>query len=149
VSALSPAQVASVYRSLRKSVEAQSDEPGACDFYYGGMEMRRLDRTKSLWERALIWLYWLTSGYGLRGFRSLFWLLCTLLAGSFLMQEFGVKGHHSWTDSLVAAAQSMVPGLTVNPALTNNGQAFEIALRIVGPALIALAVLALRNRVRR
>jgi uncharacterized protein YjbI with pentapeptide repeats len=147
--ALSPAQVASVYRSLRKSVEEQSDEPGACDYYYGEMEMRRIDRTKSPWERMLVWLYWVVSGYGLRGFRSLFWLLCALLSGSILMHAFGLKGHHSWADSLVSAAQSMVPGLTVSSRLANTGEAFEIVLRIVGPVLLGLAALALRNRVRR
>ncbi len=146
---LTPAQVAGVYRSLRKSVEAQSNEPGACDFYYGEMEMRRLDDTKSLWERAIIRLYWLVSGYGLRGFRSLFWLLCSLVGGSVLMQELGLKGKHSWTASVVAAAQSLVPGLSVSAKLTNSGETFDVVLRIVGPVLLGLTALALRNRVRR
>ena len=38
---LQPAQVAAVYRDRRRSFEAKSDEPGAADFYYGEMEMRR------------------------------------------------------------------------------------------------------------
>lgn len=147
--ALTPAQVASVYRSLRKSVEAQSDEPGACDFYYGEMEMRRHDYTKSAWERVLIWAYWLISGYGLRGFRSLLWLLILLAAGSLLMNEFGLKGPHSLPASIVAAAQSIIPGLSVSARLTDNGSALEIVLRIFGPVLLALTALALRNRIRR
>ena len=46
-SPLAPAQIADVYRSLRTSVEVRCNEPGAADFYYGEMEMRRLDRTTS------------------------------------------------------------------------------------------------------
>jgi hypothetical protein len=36
-----PAQAAAAYRALRKSREDNKDEPGAADFYYGEMEMRR------------------------------------------------------------------------------------------------------------
>ena len=42
--ALSPGAVAVLYRALRKSREDAKDEPGAADFYYGEMEMRRHDR---------------------------------------------------------------------------------------------------------
>ncbi|MGW1895752.1 hypothetical protein ACWCP6_36730 [Streptomyces sp. NPDC002004] len=40
-----PAQLAPVYRALRKAFEDSKNEPGAADFYYGEMEMRRHDRT--------------------------------------------------------------------------------------------------------
>jgi hypothetical protein len=36
-----PAQLAGLYRALRKAREDAKDEPGAADFYYGEMEMRR------------------------------------------------------------------------------------------------------------
>lgn len=38
---LEPDQIAAIYRSLRKGREDSKDEPGAADFYYGEMEMRR------------------------------------------------------------------------------------------------------------
>ncbi|MEV5463763.1 pentapeptide repeat-containing protein, partial [Streptomyces cellulosae] len=38
-----PAQLAPVYRALRKAFEDAKNEPGAADFYYGEMEMRRHD----------------------------------------------------------------------------------------------------------
>jgi hypothetical protein len=38
---LEASQVAAVYRDLRRSFEGRSNEPGAADFYYGEMEMRR------------------------------------------------------------------------------------------------------------
>src|SRR6266540_1523375 len=40
-----PAAIALLYRALRKGREDSKDEPGAADFYYGEMEMRRHDRT--------------------------------------------------------------------------------------------------------
>lgn len=148
-SPLAPAQIADVYRSLRTSVEARSNEPGAADFYYGEMEMRRLDRTTSLWDRLIVWTYWLISGYGLRALRSMFCLLCVFLAGSVLIRNFGLKKSHSWPTSFVASGQSLVPGLSVSANLTSNGEAIQIALRIMGPVLLGLALLALRNRIRR
>ena len=36
-----PEQIAATYRALRKGREDSKDEPGAADFYYGEMEMRR------------------------------------------------------------------------------------------------------------
>ena len=48
----SPLQIAVVYRALRKGREDSRDEPGAADFYYGEMEMRRHDkRAKARRER--------------------------------------------------------------------------------------------------
>ena len=58
-----PPEIASVYRALRKGREDNKDEPGAADFYYGEMEMRRHDRAKPGVERLVLLLYWLTSGY--------------------------------------------------------------------------------------
>jgi hypothetical protein len=76
--------IAEIYRGLRKGLEEGKNEPGAADFYYGEMEMRRLAarpptsgsatrrrKTPSWVERALLSIYWLTSGYGLRAFRSI------------------------------------------------------------------------------
>jgi hypothetical protein len=41
------------------------------DFYYGEMEMRHHAHTTPAAERAIIWLYWLISGYGLQALLSL------------------------------------------------------------------------------
>ena len=40
------------------------------DFYYGEMEMRHHAHTTPAAERAIIWLYWLISGYGLQALLS-------------------------------------------------------------------------------
>jgi hypothetical protein len=54
---LRASQVAAVYRDLRRSFEAKSDQPGAADFYYGEMEMRRHSQESGIAERTVIWLY--------------------------------------------------------------------------------------------
>jgi uncharacterized protein YjbI with pentapeptide repeats len=82
-----PGQIAGLYRALRKGREDNKDEPGAADFYYGEMEMRRHARHEQArqegrrghwgtWaaarvEHAILWLYWLVSGYALRAWRAL------------------------------------------------------------------------------
>jgi hypothetical protein len=147
---LTPAQVAGVYRALRRSVEAQSDEPGASDFYYGEMEMRRLDRSKGLPERSLVWLYWLIAGYGLRALRPLLGLFIVLFVGAKLMVEIGLKSQRpGLDDGAIAVAESLVPAVPVHAPLTTQGRWIDVMLSILGPVLLGLAALAVRNRVKR
>lgn len=89
-----PAQLAPVYRALRKAFEDGKNEPGAADFYYGEMEMRRHDRTgTSRAERGLLHGYWLLSGYGLRASRAMGWLVAAMLVTILLLMGFGLPGH--------------------------------------------------------
>jgi hypothetical protein len=69
--------------------EDGKDEPGAADFYYGEMEMRRHARrgrtsgaSRGQVERAILTAYWLMSGYGLRAWRALAWLLVVILVAT-------------------------------------------------------------------
>ncbi|MHA6765298.1 pentapeptide repeat-containing protein [Streptacidiphilus sp. PAMC 29251] len=73
-----PDDLAGIYQRLRKAFEDAGDEPGAADFYYGEMEMRRNDPLRPRAERWLLWWYWLLSGYGLRASRALSWLLAAM-----------------------------------------------------------------------
>jgi len=74
----SATEIAGIYRGLRKGLEDSSNGPGAADFYYGEMEMRRLSgREKgpkssaaARSERCLLTAYWAVSGYGLRAWRA-------------------------------------------------------------------------------
>jgi hypothetical protein len=86
-----PAYVASLYRSLRKAEEDSKHEPGAADFYYGEMEMRRLANETPWIERQILRAYWLVSGYALRASRALLTLLLVLLVASALTATFGFK----------------------------------------------------------
>ncbi|MGD0273089.1 MAG: pentapeptide repeat-containing protein [Gaiellaceae bacterium] len=157
-----PRQLAAIYRALRKGREDSKDAPGAADFYYGEMEMRRNDIESPRAERWLLWLYWLTSGYGLRASRSFACLITTVLVISGFMYAWGFpsESHHwiftsevhtSFATALTFCAQSTI-GLFRQPtsqALTRTGEWLEIALRVLGPVFIGLAVLSLRGRVKR
>ncbi|MFF9799524.1 pentapeptide repeat-containing protein [Streptomyces rochei] len=85
-----PAQLAPVYRSLRKSFEDNKNEPGSADFYYGEMEMRRLDSTTPPAERRLLTAYWAISGYGLRAMRALSWLTLAAVTTLFSLMLWGI-----------------------------------------------------------
>lgn len=58
---LDTVEIAALYRALRKGSEDAKDEPGAADFYYGEMEMRR--HTPGSAQRLVVWAYWALSGY--------------------------------------------------------------------------------------
>ncbi|MFI6552064.1 pentapeptide repeat-containing protein [Streptomyces griseus] len=79
-----------IYRQLRKAREDAKDEPGAADFYYGEMEMRRHGRKWGEAERWLLQAYWLLSGYGLRASRALGWLALAMMTTVLLMMGFGL-----------------------------------------------------------
>jgi hypothetical protein len=87
---LLPADIALLYRALRKGREDSKDEPGAADFYYGEMEMRRHDRTAPWSERVVLWLYWLIAGYALRATRAIGWLLGLLGVATVLLAAGGL-----------------------------------------------------------
>ncbi|MGW3100004.1 pentapeptide repeat-containing protein [Streptomyces sp. NPDC001102] len=185
VSHVGPTQLAPVYRALRKAFEDGKDEPGAADFYYGEMEMRRHDRTGSTpVERGLLHGYWLLSGYGLRASRALGWLAVAMLATIVLLMGVGLA-----QDSPKQQATGVVPAgggkvtftidqddprnptgqrftgkrfdkalnTTLNSVvfrssgqdLTTAGTYIEMASRLTEPILLGLAVLAVRNRVKR
>jgi uncharacterized protein YjbI with pentapeptide repeats len=131
-----PAQVAGLYRSLRKGREDAKDEPGAADFYYGEMEMRRharreqarqdwRERNERTWaaaqtERTILWLYWLVSGYGLRAWRALATFLAVLVVAASLFAFGG-----GFASSTTATAAS--PSATTLPASTSANSTATIA----------------------
>lgn len=178
--------VAGIYRSLRKGLEDARNEPGAADFYYGEMEMRRLARRApsptgpkpSLAETWLLTGYWALAGYGLRAWRALAAITALILVGSVVFATVGVQDPpgstsqlsqvdlatgtveytqvprpaFTWPDAVELAARSSVALLrnpSGAPALTGIGTAVDIALRLLVPALLALAVLAIRGRTKR
>ncbi|MFD5102937.1 pentapeptide repeat-containing protein [Streptomyces albidochromogenes] len=180
-----PAQLAPVYRALRKAFEDGKNEPGAADSYYGEMEMRRHDRTGTTRaERGLLHGYWLLSGYGLRASRAMGWLAAAMLVTIVLLMGFGLP-----KDSPKQEATGSVPlgggkvtfeidkadpqnptgdrftgerfdkalTVTLNSVvfrssgqdLTTRGTYIEMFSRVTEPLLLGLAVLAVRNRVKR
>jgi hypothetical protein len=163
-------QIAGLYRALRKGREDSRDEPGAADFYYGEMEMRRHDRRRQAkaerrarhyghWaaastERAVLWLYWLISGYGLRAWRALaaFAIVIALIGVGF--SHVGFRHPHpsqlaSWLYALQATVSLEGKARQLSGQLTLPGELLRIGLRFTGPVLLGLAVLSIRGRVRR
>jgi hypothetical protein len=148
----SPQDVASLYRALRKNREDSKDEPGGADFYYGEMEMRRLAAPWTSVDRWLLTIYWLLSGYALRAWRALVALIgVVLILGYFLCRHgFNPNLQRDYVQSVLLLAQTSVGLSRASPSeLTSIGSAIQIAMRIMGPALLALVVLALRGRVKR
>ncbi|MFG2656077.1 pentapeptide repeat-containing protein [Streptomyces sp. NPDC048425] len=84
------ATITTIYRQLRKAREDAKDEPGAADFYYGEMEMRRHSHNWRKAERWLLQAYWLLSGYGLRASRALGWLSVAMTLTIFLLMGWGL-----------------------------------------------------------
>ncbi|MGY3056845.1 uncharacterized protein YjbI with pentapeptide repeats [Streptomyces sp. TE3672] len=180
-----PEDVSTLYRQLRKSFEDNKNEPGAADFYYGEMEMRRHDRTDTTRaERGLLHGYWMLSGYGLRASRALGWLAAAMLITIALLMGFGLPkdapkqegtgtvppGGGKVTFEIEKADPQNPTGdrftgerfekalnVTFNSVvfrssgqdLTTTGTYIEMASRLTEPILLGLAVLAVRNRVKR
>ena len=97
-------RIAHAYRALRKGREDSKDAPGAADFYYGEMEMRR--RAARGGERALLTLYWLVSGYGLRASRALVALAATVLVFAVAFKAWGFDPDSSFGKALLFSAES-------------------------------------------
>ncbi|WP_386447909.1 pentapeptide repeat-containing protein [Streptomyces ovatisporus] len=177
VEIVKPPALAALYRALRKSQEDSRNEPGAADFYYGEMEMRRADPTIAPAERGLLNLYWALSGYGLRAARAVGWLLCAMTATVLLMVGFGLPDtpaqpyppgagvigkqnprlHADFPDRFTTARAQKAADVVINSvvfrssgqSLTTVGRYTEMASRFTEPILLALALLAVRGRVKR
>lgn len=66
------------------------------------------------------------------------------------MAEFCLKEQPAtWSESVLFAIRSAIPGLHKETELTLTGQMVEITLALLGPVFFALWVLALRGRVKR
>jgi uncharacterized protein YjbI with pentapeptide repeats len=139
-----PERLAALYRSLRKAFEDSKNEAGAGDFYYGEMEMRRHSASTRRTERGILWVYWALSGYGQRAGRALVALLVLIATVAVLLAI--------WGQSPGEAAQIAVGAVVLRDPgtkLTEAGQWTVMVARVLGPVLLALAVLAVRARVKR
>jgi hypothetical protein len=147
---LRASQIAGTYRDLRRSLEGKSDMPGASDFYYGEMEMRRRDNDSSFWDRVLVTLYWLLSGYGLRTTRSVIAYIILISLGTWGMQFGGFEhGCYSISRAALFSLRASLPGISTVEQLSRSGQTVEIVVRVFGALILALLVLSLRTRVMR
>ncbi|WP_234441029.1 pentapeptide repeat-containing protein [Streptomyces scabiei] len=179
-----PLQLAPVYRALRKAFEDGKHEPGAADFYYGEMEMRRHADDIPRSERGLLTAYWALSGYGLRASRALAWLGAAILLTIVLLMTFGLAqdtpkqtatgtvpadggkvtfeidkddpqnptGNRFTGERFEKALNVTLDSVVFRSSgqdLTTAGTYIEMTSRLTEPVLLGLAVLAVRNRVKR
>ncbi|MEU9106372.1 pentapeptide repeat-containing protein [Streptomyces xanthophaeus] len=137
---LAPTALAPVYRQLRKAFEDSKHEPGAADFYYGEMEMRRHADDIPGGERSLLTAYWALSGYGLRASRAFGWLLAAMTATVLAMMLWGLPQEGpkpTSTGTLIGSALTMTtetpdPRETSGPyAARLSTERFEKSLRVV------------------
>jgi hypothetical protein len=156
--ALGAERIAGLYRSLRKAQEDAKNEPGAADFYYGECEMRRHASSTPWAERRILWLYWLVAGYGLRGLRSLTCLAVLIAGVAVALQQVGFPPCHPvpplvallvFTTQSVVSLETRLAALGRDFTLTGAGDGLRLLVRILGPVLLALALLSIRNRVKR
>jgi len=171
-------ELARIYRSLRKAREDARDAPGAADFYYGEMEMRRLHardrmtRDKGVGARllhlgnlALLELYRGIGGYGVRPGRPLLFLVALILASAAYV-DLGSLIHLTSPDpdrahrllveqpdfeaALVFVLRSalLLPTL-VGTVLSAPANWIQIVARLLGPLLLGLFIFGLRARVHR
>jgi hypothetical protein len=179
-SALAPERILTAYRQLRKAQEDAKNEPGAADFYYGEMEMRRHSSTTTSAEKLILGLYWAVSGYGLRAARALWALGITLALSTAAFATFGFAPSQAvrylplppshqglaqayqqvtvtgprpgWLSAFFYSLQSSTSLLSSTVSalpLTGFGEVVQIALKLLGPIFVGLAILAVRNRIKR
>ena len=158
---LNPRQLAGLYRALRKAGEDNKDQPGTADLYYGEMEMRRKSpgvpdgsKPRHLVDRFIITAYWLISGYGLKASRALLAWLALVLGASLLVARYGYDPSLPLGRAVIFSIEgtSSFIRLAHPPSVFHiqpAGEAIRALLRILGPVLIGLWLLALRSRVKR
>lgn len=147
-----PHEIEATYRELRVGREAAGDAPGAADLYYGEMEMRRHDPTRSFGERALVWLYWLFGGYGLRVLRPLIALAVLLVACTWLLDAHGFHQGTAPANTFIFALNSALSVLRPTAddvKLQQWGEVALIVLKLGVPLFLGLTLLSIRGRVKR
>jgi len=166
------AKIEDLYRQLKKNYEDQRDFDRAGDFHYGEKEMRRRNPGTPHGLQLLLTLYRWVSGYGELWLRPLTLFLVLLLAGAVGYLSCGVwvkdlvgdGGHLLGTrgpgaapvDGLAALGQSVLFSLRVMTLLRPDdmvpvgwSRLIQTAQSLLGPLLMGLAGLAIRQRLRR
>jgi hypothetical protein len=103
-------------------------------------------------ERGILTAYLLVSGYGLRAWRPVIalTLVTAVMAVAFHLVGFIIPPRPvSYWTSLLYTFRATLSLTDDQVKLTAWGQLFQAVLRLTGPVLLGLALLALRSRVKR
>ena len=152
------AHIERLYRQLKQNYEDQKDYERASDFHYGEKEMRRANKKGSpRGLRLLLTLYWLLSGYGERWVRPLMWAAVVFGVTTFnywwwdfLQSRGSAPGPPEWWEFCLYSLQVM---LLMKPSQLTvigcGGRIIYILQSILGPLILGLFALAVRQRLKR
>jgi uncharacterized protein YjbI with pentapeptide repeats len=153
------AHIERLYRDLKQNFEERRDFERASDFHYGEKEMRRKNPDTPLRLKIPLYAYWLMSGYGERYLRSLLSICAVVLLSMVGYLAFGLETPEGaildWTsrwDRLQAAHYALRVMTLLKPddlVPVGCSQFVHTADSILGPVLIGLFALALRQRLKR
>lgn len=157
------AHVESLYRQLKQNYEDRRDYERARDFHYGEKEMRRRSPKASRGLRFLLTLYWAVSGYGERLLRPLIWAAGVLAISAICYLWWGLLHlRHAdpvsdpvlhWTNKWEVGLYSLKVMTLLKPTNFEPvgfwGDVINTLQSILGPVLIGLFALAIRQRLKR
>ena len=168
---ISHREMSTIYRQLRVGFESRRNRPSARKLYVREMDSRRLavaqEGSRDLTESAILWSYLLMARYGQSARLALLWLVLLVagstigyavggvdLTGSYDVQKESLFAGWSWGDRIAVVLFSIQAMFFVvlplnAPNLTTSENAIQIVSGFLGPVLLAQAVFALRERVRR
>ncbi len=151
-----------LYRELKQNYEDRRDYERASDFHYGEKEMRRKQETSwGLWSWLTLYKY--VAGYGERYWRPLLWaggLLAVSTAAYLWWGLLRSRGAGPVSDPVLhwtKACDAALYGLRVMTLLKPDdfvpigfwGKLINTLQSVLGPILIGLFALALRQRLKR
>jgi uncharacterized protein YjbI with pentapeptide repeats len=157
-----PAHLERLYRELKQNCEDRHDYEGASDFHYGEKEMRRQNPKTAKPLRWVLRLYRWISGYGEDYVRALECVLglavICAIAYFFCSRLPEFEYPSTWADWLKTALDSLIYSLRVMFHLKPEAMVEPVGLvagsififeSVLGPVLIGLFGLALRQRLKR
>ena len=144
------------YRDLRRQLEDTGNHHIANDFYYGEMQARRRRTPRNTVDHWILVVYHLASEYGTRAWRAgIAWISLTLAAAGLLsinglrttQEDVVLNFAGAWKYTLDASLSFFRASSA--PYLSTTETVITASLRVLGPALLAVGLLALRNRTKR
>jgi uncharacterized protein YjbI with pentapeptide repeats len=148
-----------LYRSLKQNFEERRDYERAGEFHIGEKEMRRLNPATPLGYRILLWAYKGAALYGERALKPIGWAGALLLACVLLYFDLGISNPGDQEYLLLDTSSFLRVlhyGLRVmaflrpdNFQLSDSAKWVNTAQSILGPILLGLSALAIRQRLKR
>jgi uncharacterized protein YjbI with pentapeptide repeats len=155
-------RVERLYRDLKRNFENHGEHARAGDFHYGAMHMRLKNPQTSRGLRFFLRLYELMSGYGERYIRPLLWAGGLILVTTVLYLLLGIEPtatpgttlHITSLQDWLTAAHFSTRVSTLQDTrelarATGYASIVETVQHLLGPLLLGLFALAIRQHLRR